>query len=87
MKQENETRETCIVYMYFPDGNTKNLPAICNSLPDNYKKLSEELIAKNINKCTWIKSIKRIQMYTHIKIVVTYDHGGKSVYNLYGSNV
>ena len=72
-----------IIYMYFPDGDTNKLCTICNNDKDNYRKLCEELVAKLISKCTWIKTIKRIRMYTHIKIEVTYDHGGKSVYSIY----
>ena len=81
-----EIKKPTIVYMYFSKDNYK-FPSICNSDSENYRKLSEELIAKCINKCTWIKSVKRVQMFTYVKIIVTYDHGGKSEYSLYGSNV
>ena len=48
-----------------------------------YKRLAEEFIAKKLDKCTWIKSIKREQKYTHIIVTVRYDHGGVSKYYLY----
>lgn len=48
-----------------------------------YKDLAQELISKKINSCTWIKTIKRRQLYNgYIEITVTYDHGGKRVYTV-----
>lgn len=48
-----------------------------------YEWLSNELIAKKLNGCTWIKSIKRVNLYDgNQKITVTYDHGGRSVYTV-----
>lgn len=41
-----------------------------------YEDLSQELIAKKINQCAYIKSIKRVVLYDGFqKIIVTYDHG------------
>ena len=49
-----------------------------------YKDLAQELISKKINSCTWIKTIKRRQLYNgFIEIAVTYDHGGKRVYTVH----
>ena len=51
-----------------------------------YRDLSIELIAKNINKCNYIRSIKRTQLYTgFINITVNYyDHmgGGRRIYHI-----
>lgn len=48
-----------------------------------YKYLAEELIAKKINACTYIRSIKRQNLYNGFqKIVVSYDNGGRSVYTI-----
>lgn len=48
-----------------------------------YNDLAHELISKKINQCTWIKSIKRTQLYNgYQKIVVYYDHGGRRVYTI-----
>lgn len=47
-----------------------------------YKRLAEALIAKKLCGCTWVKSIKRIQRYTHIEIVVTYDNDGRDTFTL-----
>lgn len=47
-----------------------------------YRFLASELIAKKINQCSYIKSIQRKQMYTHLEIIVNYDNGDRSVYYL-----
>ena len=48
-----------------------------------YKSLSHDLIAKKINACTYIKSIKRIQNYDGTNtIIVTYDNNVRSVYTI-----
>ena len=41
-----------------------------------YKRLADELIAKKINCCRWIKSIKRENLYNGFqRITVVYIHG------------
>lgn len=47
-----------------------------------YKSLSIDMIAKKINQARYIKSIKRIQHYTHVEIIVTYDNNVRSLYYL-----
>ena len=48
-----------------------------------YEDLAHELIAKKINGCTWIRSIKRVPLYTGFdRITVQYDHGGRRVYTV-----
>lgn len=47
-----------------------------------YKRLSNVLVSKKLCGCTWIKSIKRIQRYTHVEIVVSYDHGGRDIFTV-----
>lgn len=48
-----------------------------------YKSLSHDLIAKKINACTYIKSIKRIQNYDGTNtVIVTYDNNTRSVYTI-----
>lgn len=50
---------------------------------DVYKSLSRDLIAKKINQCRYIKSIKRRQNYNgYITIIVTYDNNVRSVYTV-----
>ena len=48
-----------------------------------YKDLAKSLIAKKINRCTYIRSIKRIPNYDGTQtIVVTHDNGVKAVYTV-----
>lgn len=48
-----------------------------------YKSLSHDLIAKKINACTYIKSIKRIQNYNGTNtIIVLYDNNTRSIYTI-----
>lgn len=47
-----------------------------------YKSLSIDMIAKKINQARYIKSIKRVQHYTHVEIIVTYDNNCRSLYYL-----
>ena len=52
-----------------------------DTCPDTvYKSLSCDLVAKKINQARYIKSIKRIQHYTHVEIIVTYDNNVRSLY-------
>lgn len=51
-----------------------------------YEDLSVEFIAKKINACLWIKSIKRKQLCNGFQqIIVTYDHGGRRIYTVKNS--
>ena len=45
-----------------------------------YKSLASDIIAKKINQARYIKSIKRVQHYTHVEIIVTYDNNVRSLY-------
>lgn len=47
-----------------------------------YKSLATDLIAKKINQARYIKSIKRIQHYTHVEIIVSYDNNVRSIYHV-----
>lgn len=48
-----------------------------------YEHLSRDLIAKKINACTYIRSIKRSNNYDGTQtIVVTYDTATRSVYTV-----
>lgn len=47
-----------------------------------YKSLACDLTAKKINQARYIKSIKRIQHYTRVEIIVTYDNNVRSLYCL-----
>ena len=46
-----------------------------------YCELSNRLIAKKINHCTWIKSIHRTPLYNgYEKIVVYYDNNCRDIF-------
>lgn len=48
-----------------------------------YDDLAHELIAKKINACLWIRSIKRMPLHNgYDRIIVTYDHGGRRIYTV-----
>lgn len=47
-----------------------------------YEQLSNALVSKKINCCSYIKSIKREQHYDYVKITVTQDNGHRAVYYL-----
>ncbi len=48
-----------------------------------YECLARELIAKKINKCAWVKSIKREQLYNgFVRVTVAYENGGRRVYTI-----
>lgn len=57
--------------------------ATVNTIEDKatlYESLANALVSKKLNCCSYIKSIKRIQMYTHVEIVVTQDNGFRTIY-------
>lgn len=46
-----------------------------------YQSLSDDLIAKKINQCSYIKSIKRTPLYNgYQKILVIYDNDCRAIY-------
>ena len=56
---------------------------IDNDAASVYKSLSHDLIAKKLNACTYIKSIKRVQNYDGTNtIIVLYDNNTRSVYTI-----
>lgn len=49
-----------------------------------YTSLANELIAKKINQCTYIKSIKRIPMYDGTQKIVIYQNNDiKTIYHIH----
>lgn len=55
----------------------------CDDAMQVYDDLTHELIAKKLNGCSWIKSIKRVPLYNGFdRITVYYDHGGRRVYTV-----
>lgn len=48
-----------------------------------YKSLTDDLIAKKINQCSYIKSIKRTQLYNGTqKITVVYNNDCRAIYEI-----
>lgn len=48
-----------------------------------YKGLMQQLIAKKLHKCTYIRSIKEIPLYDGTrKIIVYYDNSVKATYRI-----
>ena len=55
--------------------------AVYTDAAEVYNSLSHDLIGKKLNKCTWIKSIKKTPLYNGTdKIVVDYGNGTRSIY-------
>lgn len=55
---------------------------IDNDAENVYRSLAGDVIRKKINNAGYIKSIKRIQHYTHVEIIVLYSNDVRSVYYL-----
>ena len=48
-----------------------------------YQRLTNTLIAKKINCCKWVRSIKRVNLYNgYQKITVLQDNGVKEEYTI-----
>jgi hypothetical protein len=55
----------------------------CTDEKEVYKQLTHDLISKKLNNCTYIKSIKRVQLYNgFIKIYVNYDNQVRRIYTV-----
>ena len=46
------------------------------------ESLAQDLNAKYLEKASYIKSVKRVQLYTHKEITVVYSNGIKAVYTV-----
>ena len=47
-----------------------------------YRSLAGDVVRKKINNAGYIKSIKRVQRYSHVEIIVNYGNDNRSVYYL-----
>lgn len=47
-----------------------------------YKALASDMAARYLKKAPYIKSVRRVQKYTHLEIIVTYTHGVRARYIL-----
>lgn len=68
----------------FMDCNGKNPVITYETEKENevFEKLASDLYNKKLCNCSYIKSIKRIQRYTHDELIVTYDNKCKGYYIL-----
>lgn len=56
---------------------------ISDNKTEIYRRLAQELISKNINKCTYIKRISRSPLYNgYQRIYVTYDNNIRATYTI-----
>ena len=54
-----------------------------NDAEQIYNDLTHELIAKKLCSCSYIKSIKRVQLYNgYIRIIVQYDNDCRRIYTI-----
>jgi hypothetical protein len=67
--------------VYTKDGKTYNESHTTDDKLTVYQRLAEDLIAKKINACTYIRSIKRMNLYNGFqRITVHMDNGVKVEY-------
>lgn len=64
-------------------GRTYEVIHTCNDEKQVYEDLAHELIAKKINQCTYIRSIKRHNNYDGTEnITVSYDNNVRRIYTI-----
>lgn len=67
--------------VYTKDGKTYNESLTTDDKLTVYQRLTENLIAKKINACTYIRSIKRMNLYNGFQRLTVYmDNGVKVEY-------
>ena len=65
------------------EGKTWKQGAIYTDAAEVYKSLTEDLIAKKINSATYIRSIKRTQLYNGFQMItVYYSNNVKAEYTI-----
>ena len=72
------------VTFYNKESNKYYIESYSNSEPGYvYKRLAEDLISKKLNQCTYIKSIRRQNLYNgYAEITVIYDNNVKAIYTI-----
>lgn len=67
--------------VYIKEGNKARETYATTDATEIYKRLAETLIAKKINCCNWVKSIKRENLYNgYQKITVNQINSIKEIY-------
>lgn len=79
---DNITSENVYRVAQKKSGNAWIYTYIDNDVTSVYRALSSDLIQKKINACKYIKTIKRLQRYDHVEMIVTYDNNTRSIYYL-----
>ena len=65
------------------NGKTYEVTRVVEDRVEIYESLARDLINKKINACTYIKSIKRVQLYNGFeKITVNYDNNVRRIYTI-----
>ncbi len=65
------------------NGKTYEVTRVVEDRVEIYESLARDLISKKINACTYIKSIKRVQLYNGFeKITVNYDNNVRRIYTI-----
>ena len=63
------------------NGKTYEVTRVCEDRAEVYESLAHDLVNKKLCACTYIKSIKRVQMYNGFeKITITYDNDVRRIY-------
>lgn len=64
--------------VYIKDGKNYRETYQTNDPLIIYQRLANTLIAKKINCCKWVKSIKRVNMYNGYQKILVYEINGIS---------
>ena len=65
------------------NGKNYEITNTCTNCTDVYESLARDLINKKICQCSYIKSIKRTNLYNGFeKIIVTYDNNVRRTYTI-----
>ena len=65
------------------NGKNYEVTRVCEDRAEVYESLARDMVNKKICCCTYIKSIKRIQLYNGFeKIIVNYDNDVRTTYTI-----
>ena len=65
------------------NGKQYEVTRICENRAEVYESLSRDMINKKLCGCTYIKSIKRVNLYNGFeKITVSYDNDVRRIYTI-----
>jgi len=82
-EEEEKTVEKIKVVYEKKEGRTYTETWRSEKPEEVYERLAHCLIAKKLNNCGWIRSIKRVPLYNGFdRITVTHDNGGRDVYTV-----